>query len=172
MEVGRFVEGAMEGNRKRTGGFNEFAGVFNVDCVVGVKNAEDDAVHFAVLRQFDVAAHLGEFGAGIEKVATAGTDHREDGDFDGGTGAAHELCVRSDATDGEVGAEFDAVCAAAFGSDGGGKRFDGDFEEWGHGREGLVRGAVGIEQRFLSPEADRFIGMNRQDKSVGLLRSK
>ena len=77
-------------------------------------------------------AHLSEFGAGVDKVAAAGADHGEDGYFDGGAGVAHEFGGRSDATDGKVGAEFDAVCAAAFGGDGGGERFDGNFEKWGH----------------------------------------
>ena len=133
VEVGRFVESAMKGDGKWAGGFNEFASVFDVDRIVGMKDAEDEAVHFAGFGDCDVAAHLGEFGAGVEKVAAAGTDHGEDGNFDGGAGVAHEVRARSDATDGKVGAEFDAVCAAALGGDGRGERFDGDFEEWGHG---------------------------------------
>jgi len=69
--------------------------------------------------------------------------------FDGGAGVAHEFGGRSDATDGKIGAEFDAVCAAAFGGDGGGERFDGNFEKWGHGCEGAV-GVAEIEERFLA----------------------
>jgi len=137
VEVGRFVEGAMEGDGKRAGDSNEFACAFDVDGIVGVKDAEDEAVHLAGFGEADVAAHLGEFGVGVEKVAAARTDHSEDGDFDGGAGVAHELGAWSDATNGKVGAEFDAVCAAAFSGDGGGERLDGNFEEWGHRGHGM-----------------------------------
>jgi len=133
VEVGRFVEGAMECDGKRAGDSHQFARAFDVDGIVGVQDAEDEAVHFAGFGEVDVVAHLGEFGLGVEKVATAGPDHSEDGDFDGGAGAVHELGARSDATDRKVGAEFDAVCAAAFGGDGGSERFDGNFEKRAQG---------------------------------------
>ncbi len=139
VEVGRFVEGAMEGDGKRAGDFNEFARVLDVDRVVAVKNAEDDAVHFAEFGEVDVAAHLGEFGAGVDETAAARANHGEDGNFGGCAGFAHEFGAWRDAADGKVGAEFDSVCAAAFGGDGGGERFDGNFEKWGHGCEGAVR---------------------------------
>src|SRR5205814_2392323 len=46
-KIWRFVEGAMEGDGKRAGDSDEFARAFFVDGMVGVKDAEDEAVHFA-----------------------------------------------------------------------------------------------------------------------------
>src|SRR5437667_6502003 len=99
----------MEGDGERAGDFNEFTRAFDVDHIIGVKDAEDEAVHFAGFGELDIAAHLGEFGAGVDKVAAARASHGEDGDFDGGAGFAHEVGAGRGATDGKIGEEVDAV---------------------------------------------------------------
>jgi hypothetical protein len=158
LEVGSFVESAVKGDGKRASEFDELAGSFEVNGVVGVEDAEDEAVHLARFGESDGGAHLVEFRFGVSEVAGARANHGEDGKFDGGASFAHELFGGSKAADGEVGAEFNAMGAAAFGGNGGGKGFDGDFEEWGHEMDSFVSDADEIEERFLSPQTDRFAG--------------
>jgi hypothetical protein len=144
-EIGRFIEGAMESDGKWVGDFDERVGLFDVHRVVVMEDAENEAVHFAGFGDFDVAAHLGEFGVGISEAAAARTNHGEDGNFDRGAGFAHEFGAGRDAADAQVIAEFDAIGATAFGGDGGGEGFDRDFEEWGHVVNGLVWDMGSIE---------------------------
>ncbi len=145
----------MEGDGQGAGECDEFAGLFDVNGVVAVEDAEGEAVHSAGFGEIDFGAHLGEFGDGVDEVFVARANHGEDGDFYCSAGFAHEVFGGSDAADGEEFAELDAVGAASFSRDGGSEGFDGDFEEeagGGHGVGGTV-GSVGGGIRPSIPPA-------------------
>ena len=128
-KIRSLVEGAMKGDGKRTGEFDENAGLFDIYCTVRMEDAEDKAVHAAGLGEDDFGAHLGEFGCGIDEVFGSRADHGEDGEFCAGASVAHESFGRSEATDGKIFAELDAIGVAPFGGDGAFEGFNGDFEK-------------------------------------------
>src|SRR5262249_13926048 len=108
-----------------------------VDAAIASENAEHQAVHLEFVSFLDRTEHGGKFVGAVGEVAGTGPNHGEDGNLDCGADCSHEIRRRSQAADGQIGAELDAAAAAALGSDCAFGGFDADFEE-----QSLVDGGV------------------------------
>ena len=109
------VEGAVESDFEGMREFDEFPSAFDVDGIVGAKNAEDQAFHAEVASKNNVAAHGGKFGIGIDKIALARANDRKHWNFEILVDLAHGGNRGSDTALIEFAAEFNAIGSGVFG---------------------------------------------------------
>ncbi len=128
-EVGRFIEGPMEGDLHGPGEDDERKGAFDVYGAVRVEQAKDDTGCAAGFHLEDGVTHGGELCAGVMEVSGARPDHDVNGEVCLRDSLTNEAGCGGEATDVEVGAELDALCAAVASGEAVRKGLGAEFEE-------------------------------------------
>jgi hypothetical protein len=99
----------MKGDVYSAGVADEFGSVGEVNVVAGIEDAEYDSIDTEFATKGDVAFHGVEFCGGINERASARTNHDEERDAEMLARGLDGSCAWSDASDGDVGAKFDAI---------------------------------------------------------------
>src|SRR5207248_2072762 len=162
--VAAHVEGAVKGDVQRPCGGDELAGSVHIDLPVGSQHARHDAVRAGLLGSPDVLEHDRELGRRVEEVSAARPDEHEDRDVEPRPADRERARGGRRAALDEVGAQLEAVGAAARGGE---RRLDGvdaGFDEDGSGHAAkiigeflLLRAALAsIDPMTARPDAYRY----------------
>ena len=128
-QVGAFVERAVKRYGQGACEVHQSSCSRHVDSAIFLQDSQHNAIHAAFGGDGNGALHLGELGFRIGEVSRPRADHRVDGDVHFFADGEQQFAARREAADGEVGAQFDAVRAAAFGGDGLFYAVHADFEQ-------------------------------------------
>jgi len=129
IEVGNFIERAVEGDFHRRGEFDQSAGACCMHCAVRVQHADDDAGRSKALRVLKLGEDGGEVGCGVDKSIGVRTQKYVDRKPAASNGLFGKFMAGRKTTYIEHGAELDAVRAACLGQQAGSKGFGAQFED-------------------------------------------